>query len=963
VAERARSDDPGEPKVKEAKRALVLLAFAACAKKPAVPVPDTSDAWVTETLASLSLEEKVGQMILAPLPGVFVHERNAAWAELRSAAADGRIGGVIFFRGDPLSTAALGNELQETARLPLLVASDYEWGAGFRVDGATRFPTALAVGAGGSEEDARFQGEETAREARALGVNLLLAPVVDLNVSPENSVINYRSFGEDHDRAGRLASAFIRAATAGGVLTTAKHFPGHGGTDVDSHLGLPVLSFDRKRLESVELPPFRAAIQAGVSAVMPAHMAVPALDGRTDRPATFSAPMLQDVLRRELGFEGLIVTDALDMRGARGGLWVGEAAVLAVQAGCDLLLMPPDPRVAWQSVVRAVRHGEIPEEQIDGSVGRILSAKARVKLHERRTVDLRDLTRRVGSPDVFRRVQAIADRAVTLLGNQGGVLPFHAERPPRILLVTYVQDGDRAADPSTLRRELGRRVEAFDSLALFSSTAAARGADLRRRSENADVVLVASFARTRSSEGRGDLPPELRAALGEVAAERPVVLAALGNPYVLAENGGLTALLAAYDFSPAAQTATVKALFGEIEIQGKLPVHLSDVYPVGDGMRVARRSLELQPASPEEAGFSGEKLRRAVHVLEQGVDSRAFPGGVAVVARRGKLVLEQPFGRLDYEKKSDKVGRETLYDLASLTKVIGTTTTAMILYERGDLVLEKPVRDFIPEFAGGDKDRVTVADLLAHTSGVLWWKDFYKEFSGPDAKAKYIRAICELPLDYAPRSKMVYSDLGILLLGEILERVSGRTINALYRDEIFEPLGMTETRYRPGAALLPRVAPTEIDPWRRRLVRGEVHDENALALGGVAPHAGLFSTGKDLATFAQMLLNGGVYGGRRIVKRSTIERFTRRAELSPGSSRALGWDTPSENSSAGKYFSASSFGHTGFTGTSIWVDPERELMIILLTNRVHPTRENPQIQKIRPAFADAVVEALLDFKP
>ncbi len=294
-----------------------------------------------------------------------------------------------------------------------------------------------------------------------------------------------------------------------------------------------------------------------------------------------------------------------------------------------------------------------------------------------------------------------------------------------------------------------------------------------------------------------------------------------------------------------------------------------------------------------------------VRVLEDGVESKAFPGGVVVVGREGKLILERPFGRLSYEKDSPRVADNTLYDIASLTKVVVTTTLAMVLYEQGKLVLEKPVQDYIPEFQGKDKQLVTVADLLAHTSGILWWSDFYRQYSGltpGEVEERVITDICELPLDYAPRTKSVYSDLGILLLGEILERISGRSIERLAEEEIFQPLGMDDTMFNPDASMLDRIAPTEDDPWRGKVVHGEVHDENAFVLGGVAPHAGLFSTASDLARFAQMMLNGGVYGSQRIVRRTTIEQFTVRADRVPNSSRALGWDTTSKVSSAGQLF-------------------------------------------------------------
>ncbi len=389
-------------------------------------------------------------------------------------------------------------------------------------------------------------------------------------------------------------------------------------------------------------------------------------------------------------------------------------------------------------------------------------------------------------------------------------------------------------------------------------------------------------------------------------------------------------------------------------------MRLSEKYPVGYGISLEQRKMELgEIESPKDAGFSEARLRVAAGVLDDALKSKAFPGGAVVVAREGKLAMERAFGRQSYAEDAPRVTMDTIYDVASLTKVVVTTTLAMILFEKEELRLEAPVRDYLPELAGEGKDVITVADLLAHSSGILWWKDYYKTLSSEGSAVEVRRRY----VDYPPRSKSVYSDLGFILLGEILERVSGLSLDAMATEAIFEPLGMRHTQFRPPASLGSRIAPTEDDPWRGRMVTGEVHDENAFALGGVAPHAGLFSTAADLAIFAQMILNGGVYDGHRIVKRSTIERFTRRADLAPGSSRALGWDTPSippEASSTGRYFSSSSFGEYGFTGTSLWVDPEQELFVVLLTNRVHPSRDNTQIREVRPTFHDAVMEALTE---
>ena len=789
---------------------------------------------------------------------------------------------------------------------------------------------------------------------------------MDLNTNPANTVISTRSFGEDPERAARLGAAYIQRAQELGVLTTAKHFPGHGATAVDSHLSMPMVRADRDRLRNVELVPFRAAVDAGVAAVMTAHIAVPALGGPADKPATISKEILQGALRGELGFEGLIVSDALDMGGARAGAWDGEVAVAAVEAGVDMLLVPPDPLVTYESVVRGVRRGDISEARIDDAVRRILRAKARLDLHRKRSVDLRSVQRTVNPPNVRERIDAIATKTLTLVRNDNEIVPLSSAEPPDVLLVDYLFARDRASDPDVLAKELQKRARRVRRVRVMPGGPGTVDTMAERIiPEPGEVVVVASYAQKRSLLGPGERARALTEALDELARRGTrVIFVSLGTPYALSELSGAAALIATYDFAPASQRALARALFGEVPINGRLPVRLSEGYPRGHGLRADTYAMKLeQQENPDEVGMSKRGLNDAVDRVRKAIEDGATPGAVVLVARRGEIVIEEALGRLSYDEDAEPVRRDTMYDLASLTKVIVTTTLAMILYEREQLDLESPVSAYIPEFSGGEKDTVLVKDLLAHSGGLLWWSELYKKFEGKtpeESRAGYIETICEMPLDYPPRSKTIYSDLGVLLLGEILERITGKPLDVLAKEELFEPLGMDETLFQPPASLRSRIAPTERDEWRGRVVHGEVHDENAYGLGGLAPHAGLFSTARSLAPFVQMILNGGAYNGHRIVNGATIELFTARAELVPDSSRALGWDTPSGRSSSGKYFSDESFGHTGFTGTSIWIDPKRELFAILLTNRVHPTRENRKLYEVRPLFHDAVMQAITD---
>ena len=945
--------------------ALVLLSLAligsfACrpasaARAPAPPAP--SYRWARQTLARMSLEEKVAQMIGVRAFGLHYHPASEEGRRLRHEVRDLGVGSVVVFESEVDSLPRLLNGLQALAKLPLLVSADMERGMSFRIRrGVVPLPYAMAIGATRSEEAARFTGEVTAREGRALGIHWALAPVADVNNNPGNPVINIRSYGEDPELVARLDAAFVRGARAGGLLTTAKHFPGHGDTAVDSHLQLATVGADRARLESVELRPFRRAVEAGVDSVMLGHIAVPAVDP-TGAPATLSAPMATDLLRQQLHFEGLIVTDAMEMAGVKAA-WTGEAAIRAVRAGADMILLPPQSDVAIRALVRAVREGQLAVSRIDASVLRILEAKERLGLDRQRRVDPAVADRDVGRPQDVERALEIARRAITVVKNDGGVLPLRAEQSLRILHL--VLSSDLRSDPSIIQGfpedELARRAIPTQTVWLGPDISEETAARIVGGAGEFTHVLASSFARVGAFRGTADMPePQARLMQRLHAAGRPLIVVSYGSPYMLRQFPEVPVYVCSYGWAESSQRAAVSALFGEHAVAGRLPVTLPGLYPYGHGLDLPRREMTLRVARPEDVGFRPDAMAEVDRVADEGLAAKAFPGGVLAVGKDSALVHVRPFGRFSYDDGAPEVKADTIYDVASLTKVVATTTMAMILVDEGKLDVRKPVSSFISGFRGGAKETVTVESLLTHSSGLAAWAPLYKEVHG---KEEFLGRVVSMDLAYVPGTKSVYSDLGFFLLGEVLERVAGEPIDAFVTRRVFEPLGMRSTMFCPSRDLVSCIPPTERDAWRGRLVRGEVHDENAFAVGGVAAHAGLFSTAGDLARFAQMLLNGGVYDSHRIVSRATLERFTKRAGV-PDSARAYGWDTPYPASSAGDMLSPRAFGHTGFTGTSIWIDPERNLFVILLTNRVHPTRENDTIRQVRRHVADAVVGGLV----
>lgn len=932
------------------------------APRPKAHPSRKAEPWVEKTLRRMSLEEKFGQLVMVYVFGEFTSTESPVYQDLVRQVERNHVGGLMLgARRTPLGiersqvypSAVLLNQLQRRAKIPLLVAADFETGTAMRLDEGTSLPHLMAVAATGKTEDAYAVGQITALESRAAGVHWVFAPDADVNSNPDNPIINIRSFGEDPRRVAELVAAFIRGAEENGVLATAKHFPGHGDTSVDSHLALAVVTADRARFEANELVPFRAAIAAGVSTMMTGHLAAPALESNSELPATLSPSIITGVLRKKLGFDGLVVTDALDMCGVTAVCSSEEVAVRAVVAGADVLLEPPYPEAALAALRQAVADGRLPMARVDEAVRRILRAKAKVGLEKNRLVDVDRLNERFARPEFARRAQDIADRGVTLVRDDAHLLPLDATQPLRVLLVAISGDPDPYPGEA-LEKEIRARVDALETIRADTSFVKAETVKLPPP-DRYDLAIAALFVRVADRKGTVGLPPE-EAALVErlLAAGKPAIVACLGNPYLIERFPAARTWIAEFSTVDVAQRAVGRALFGQVAIGGRLPVSLPGIAKPGAGLDVATNPMTIRAAPRELA----QRLAPAFAILDRAVADQAFPGGVLAVGLHNQLVLH-PFGKLTYDATAPPVTTDTLYDVASLTKPAVTTTAIMLLAQAGQLQLDAPVSRYLPEWATGPqpewRQRVAVRDLLLHDSGLPPFKDYFREAKG---KRAVLARIFAEPLTAEPGTRVEYSDLGFILLGEIVERLTGMPLDAFAREKIFAPLGMKASLFNPPKNLRARIAPTEEDTThRKRLLRGEVHDPNAWAMGGVAGHAGLFSTARDLAAFSEMLLNGGIYAHRRLLARSLVEQFTARQNIGT-SARTLGWDVPTESSLSGHFLSARSFGHWGFTGTSIWVDPEKDLFVILLTNRVHPSAQNEKIRQVRPALHDAVIEAL-----
>ena len=931
--------------------------FAASLMGAPSETPDTTDgataAWAERQFRDMTLDEKIAQLFVVRIDGEFQNANTPSYRETVALVEEFGAGGLIFGPGTPMTQIAMANDLQAKAERPLLVAQDTEWGVGMRIDEATSFPPAMAIGATRDASHAYRVGYATAREARALGVHQLYAPVADVNNNPKNPIINVRSFGESPSLVGTMASAFTRGAQRGGTLATVKHFPGHGDTDVDSHINLPILRFDRSRLDSLELMPFRQTLDAGVESVMTGHLALPKI-AADSVPATLSRPLTHDLLREELGFDGLVVTDALNMQAVTRTFGVGETAVRVLEAGADLVLMSTNPHAAHQAVRRAVTTGRIDTTEINDSVRRLLEVKQNLNLHEARRVSLDTTRHRVARRSHEVLSHTVARESLTLLANADSLLPLTPPEQHDVLVVTlsdseYPGTGDTFVD--RLRDQPA--IETLDTRRLDPRSDSADVQDHRADASDYDVVVVPSFLRVQAWSGSIGLSDMHHDFLEDLAGtDTPVAFVAFGNPYA---PTGLApapdAILAAYGSGDASQRAAAQALGGGAGTPGRLPVTIPGVAEKGEGRRLD--PVSPREGTPESVGMDGAQLARLDTLLRSAMLDGAFPGAAVAVGRGPALAKLDAYGYHTYDE-TKPVQTGTQYDLASLTKVVATTTAVMKLYEADSLALDAPVARYLPDFAQNGKEAVTVRQLLAHSSGLKPYLD--PDERGP-TRAALLDTVMAQPLTYTPGTQATYSGLNAITLMRIVETISGRSFDAFCRAHIFEPLGMDQTGFYDADVTREWVAPTTDTSGTQR--QGGVHDPMARDMNGVSGNAGLFSTAADLARFGYMLTHEGRIDGRQFLEPQTIETFTAQTDV-PGSTRALGWDTKSSEgySSAGEDFSAGSFGHTGYTGTSFWVDPAEDLFFVLLTNRVYPDDTADQITQVRPRAADIVHRAI-----
>ncbi len=910
--------------------------------------------WVDETMSRMTLRQKAAQLFIIWTRAGYLPNDSRQWQENLRFTREVGVGGFYFSHGNVYGFAANANALQSEAKIPLLISADFEWGTGMRIQEATTFPRAMALGAARDTNLAYEMGRAVAREARALGVHQIYSPTVDINNNPKNPVINTRSFSEDPKLVSGLARAMIRGMHEEHVISTAKHFPGHGDTEIDTHLDLPTLHFPRERFDTLELVPFRDLISNGVMSVMVAHIHSSAYDASDSIPATASVNVTTGLLKDQLNFGGLVVTDALSMKGISKLFGPGEAAKRAVMAGADVLLMSPDTDLGIDSVVAAVERGEISNERLDASVRKILTAKQWCGLDTNRFVDIGRVADVVTNASVRELNERIARSSVTVAGNENGILPLRNLNGKRVIDIVFsdTEDPDGADD---LHDELFKRKK-MELVRIDPRSNTMEFEDALKRAKQGDLIICQFHYYTRSADqNSGFLTRKVDELMNAIIAlKKPVIAVTLGNPYVLSEFAKVDAVVATFSPSSSSIDAAAEVIFGEQPSRGMMPVTIPGRYRFGDG--VTTKTLVLRTVPPADAGFDTDKLAAVDTVINRAIADSAFPGAVLLAAKDGMIIHEKAYGRFLYDTASERMTTDAMFDLASVTKVIATTSAVMRLTEEKRISLQDTVTKYLPAFGQNGKEKITLYDLLTHSSGLQAWRKYYEICDTPQC---VMDSIFAAPITYRTGDSTVYSDLGLITMGKVIEKVTGTSL-ANYVDSVFfKPLGMKNTMYNPPAELMKRIVPTEIDSlWKKTYqpVRGRVHDENAATLGGISGHAGLFSTASDLAKILQMELNFGTYGGRRYLDSSTIAQFTRQQGMS---SRGIGWDTRSTGRSfSGQYTSPRTFLHTGFTGTSVVADPEKNMIVIFLTSRVYPTRNNQKLSRVRPAVHDAIFGAV-----
>jgi beta-N-acetylhexosaminidase len=963
---------------------LILFSFNFLSAQEFYPLLSEKDQtnqkkWVDSIYNSMSIQEKVGQLFMVD---VFSKDSKDKTDLINSLIKDYYIGGIIFSKGGPVRQAKLSNQYQKISKTPLLMAMDAEWGLAMRLDSTYAYPWNMTLGAIADNEIVYDIGKQIGAHVKRMGMHINFSPVVDINTNPDNPIIGNRSFGEDRDNVTNKALAYMRGMQSTGILANAKHFPGHGDTDLDSHKILPTISFTKKRLDSIELHPYKRLFQEGLSSVMVAHLNVPALEKRKKFPSSISKAIVTDLLQNDLNFQGLIFTDALNMKGASNFKKPGEIDLAAFLAGNDVLLISESIPKAHQLIVEAFRKGKISEERLSRSVKKILFAKYKVGLNNYQPIELNSLLSDLNTPYDDMLYEKAIENALTVLKNDRLIIPIKKIEKTKI---AYVHMGD---DTGTYFFNQLNKYAQVDWIKANSIT------EYKEKLKKYELTIIGFHKSNANPWKEYKFSDHELTKLYEISRTNKVILDVFTRPYAINDIqsfSDINGILLSYQNSKISQELSAQLIFGSITAKGSLPVSIGNQFPVNT-TNFTRLQKRLQYGTPESVGVNSTKLKKIDSLVNYGIKENMMPGAQVLVARKGKIIYNKAFG-YHTQEKINKVSENDIYDLASLTKILATLPMVMKLVDDSTISLDTKISELLPEYFATNKENITVKEMLSHYARIKSWIPFYLEtldsLNLPDkkyySKSKSNDFEIQVANDLYVRNDMKdsiylkikeselynrlrykYSDLPFYILKEFLERHHNKQFKDLVQNELYQLIGANRTTFLPLEKFtLDMIPPTEIDQYfRMQKIHGFVHDQGAALLGGVSGHAGLFSNANDIAKIMQMYLWNGSYGNDQYIKSETIDLFNSCNFCDADVRRGVGFDKPQLDDIGPTCgcISMNSFGHSGFTGTFTWADPDEEIIYVFLSNRTYPSADNKSIieNNLRSDIQGLIYESIED---
>lgn len=939
--------------------------------------------WVDSTFNAMSPDQRLGQLFMV---AAYSNLNEEHYQEVDKLVSQYHVGGLIFFQGGPVRQAILTNRYQALAKVPLSLAMDAEWGLGMRLDSTISFPKQMTLGAISDNRWIYEMGKEVANQFHILDMHINFAPVVDVNVNAKNPVIGYRSFGENKYMVSEKGKAYMKGMQDHRIMANAKHFPGHGDTDTDSHHDLPVINHDQARMTDIELFPFQQLMDDSLMSVMVAHLQIPAYDDRPNTPTTLSSKVVTDLLKKKMKFDGLAFTDAMNMQGVAKYYEPGEADVKALMAGNDVILFPLDVPKAFVQIKKALENGDLDQADLDLRVKKVLRSKFWFGLNNYKPLITDNIAARLNNSYAQMLNRTLYQKALTVVDNTDQLMPIISIDSTRFASVSF---GGKKAKEFTSTLDNYAKFDHYQADSLYEQKL--------QNLSSYDIVVVAYQGITNSPKNQHKVDSEEVAFIKSLQEKIKVIVVVMGNAYSLKYFEGVKNILCTYEDNEITQTTAPEIIFGAIKAQGKLPVTAGENFKAGTGIKTLTSS-RLSSALPEAVGMDSKTLAGIDDLMAKAIKKKAIPGGQILIARKGKVVFRKNYGYQTYDSLM-AVDNETLYDLASITKVAATTQVLMYLQEQGLLDMDATIGSYLPQLKGTSKENLIIRDILTHQAGLKpyypFWiqtvekgepiQEFYHESPGGPyqneiAEDLYgitsmadsvLKWVVETDLRKLSRGETeydyLYSDMGYYLFFKLAETVLNQPVDKFLQENFYGPLGLKTLSYKPLDRFSEeQIAPTEVDDYfRQHLLRGTVHDQGAAMIGGVAGHAGLFSNAYDLAVLMQMNLQNGVYAGKQYFQPNTIPQFA--ARQYQNNRRGMGWDKPIVGLDEGptsRYASATTFGHTGFTGTAAWADPEHELVYIFLANRIYPDASNTKLMtgNFRTKVQDLIYQSIWNFK-